>query len=59
MQYKIIAYDNIGNPAIEDNAGEYYVYTVIPEIPTAIILLLFMFLAPIVVALTKKKFTAK
>ena len=59
VQYKIIAYDNVGNPAVKDNAGEYYVYTVIPEIPTAIILLLFMFLALIAVALTKKKFTAK
>jgi len=31
VQYKIIAYNNADNQAVEDNAGEYYVYTVIPE----------------------------
>jgi len=34
VKYKIIAYDNAGNYAIEDNAGQYYVYTVIPEYPS-------------------------
>jgi len=62
VQYKIIAYDNVGNPAVEDNAGSYYVYTVIPEFPSAIILPLFMLFALIAVALAKKnryKVTAK
>ncbi len=59
VQYKIIAYDELGNPAVEDSAGEYYVYTVIPEFPSFIVLPLFMLLALIAVALTKKKFTAK
>jgi hypothetical protein len=31
IEYKIIAYDNAGNRAIEDNAGKYYIYQVIPE----------------------------
>jgi hypothetical protein len=31
VQYKIIAYDNAGNFAVEDNAGQYYVYVVIQE----------------------------
>jgi len=62
VQYKITAYDNAGNPAVEDNAGSYYVYTVIPEFPSAIILPLFMLFALIAVALAKKnrcKVTAK
>jgi len=33
VQYRIIAYDNVDNPAVEPNAGTYYVYTVIPEFP--------------------------
>ena len=33
VQYKIIAYDNVSNTAVENNAGAYYVYTVIPEFP--------------------------
>jgi parallel beta-helix repeat protein len=54
VQYKIIAYDKAGNPAVEDNAGSYYIYTVIPEFPSVIILPLFMLLALIAVALAKK-----
>ena len=34
VQYKIIAYDKAGNFRVDDNLGEYYVYTVIPEFPT-------------------------
>gem|GEM_PF-1816988 len=38
IQYKIIAYDTSNNVAVEDNAGAYYVYTVIspPYGPTAV-----------------------
>ncbi len=57
VQYRINAYDNAGNPAIEDNAGEYYVYTVIPEFPAAIILLLFMLLAFVAVTCTHSFWT--
>jgi len=53
VQYKIIAYDNADNPAIEDKDGEYYVYTVIPEFPTTITLLL-LILTLIVSMITKK-----
>jgi parallel beta-helix repeat protein len=61
VQYKITAYDNAGNPAIEDNAGSYYNYTVIPEFPAAIILPLFMLFALIGAAVAKFrcKITAK
>ncbi len=38
VQYRIIAYDNVGNPAVEDKAGSYYVYTVIPELPATSII---------------------
>ena len=31
VYYRIIAYDNAGNVQVEDNAGTYYVYHVIPE----------------------------
>lgn len=33
VKYKIVAYDNAGNHEVEDNGGQYYVYTVIPEFP--------------------------
>lgn len=42
IKYEITAYDKAGNFDVNDNAGQYYVYTVIPEFPSAIILLLFM-----------------
>jgi parallel beta-helix repeat protein len=38
VQYKIIAYDNAGNLAVENNAGAYYVYTVIPEFPMQLLM---------------------
>lgn len=38
VQYKITAYDNGGNSQTEDNAGEYYIYTIVPELtPTALL----------------------
>jgi hypothetical protein len=54
VQYMIIAYDRADNVAVEDNAGEYYVYAVIPEFPSLMILPLVMFLALIAIALAKK-----
>jgi len=42
LKYKIIAYDNSGNRAVNDNHGHSYVYHVIPEFPSALILPLFM-----------------
>ncbi len=55
VQYKIIAYDNVGNPAVEDNAGEYYVYTVIPEFPTLISMLLVLIALTTILAMYKRK----
>jgi hypothetical protein len=47
IRYKILAYDNADNSAVEDNAGAYFVYHVIPEFPAMIILPLFMALSMI------------
>ncbi len=55
VQYKIMAYDNIDNSAVEDNAGEYYVYTVIPEFPSFLILPLFMIVTLVTVFYAKKR----
>lgn len=40
--YRIIAYDNAGNVETNDNLGQYYVYTVIPEFSTLIPMLIIM-----------------
>jgi hypothetical protein len=42
VNYKITAYDRAGNNVMDDNAGQYYVYTVMPELPSLIVLALFM-----------------
>jgi len=56
VKYKIIAYNNAENQASNDNAGEYYVYLVVPEFPSASILLLFMTLMLFAVVLMKRRF---
>jgi len=53
--YKITAYDNAENFAVDDNAGEYYIYIVIPEFPATILLPLFIILTLVTVILRKKK----
>ena len=40
VKYKIIAYDNAENPAVNDNAGEYYVYQVIQELSAAVLVMI-------------------
>jgi len=52
VQYKIIAYDNANNKAVEDRNGEYYIYTVIPEF-TATMFLLILVLSTIIIFITK------
>ncbi len=42
MKYRITAYDNAGNIAANDNAGQYYIYTVIPEFPSLVLMSFFM-----------------
>ncbi len=51
IQYMIIAYDTSNNPTVKNNAGSYYVYTVVPEFSTAIIIpMLIVLLAVAVLA---------
>jgi len=59
VKYRIIAYDNAENMAVEDNAGEFYVYTVIPEFSSVIILPLFIAILLIVAALKMMRFPRK
>lgn len=53
VTYKIIASDNINNVAVEDNAGTYYIYTVIPEFQA--ILLMFIVLTVVAVVFSKNR----
>jgi hypothetical protein len=55
VTYEIMAYDNAGNLGVNDNATQYYSYTVVPEFPSAMILLLFMIATLFVVTAYKKK----
>ncbi len=55
VKYMIIAYDNAGNFEIEDQLGEYYVYTVIPEFPTWQIVVLTLLLIGIIIVIMKRR----
>ena len=55
VKYKIIAYDIAGNYKIEDNDGQFYTYTVIPEFSSTLILALFMLTTLIATVLWKTK----
>jgi len=55
VTYKIIAYDNNGNQAINDNHGYYYIYHIIPESPSLIILPLLMITTLLAVIVHKRK----
>jgi hypothetical protein len=59
VKYKIVAYDNAENMAVEDNTGQYYTYTVIPEFSSSLILLLVMVLSVLAVVLAKRKLPRK
>ncbi len=57
IQYRILAYDNSNNFAAEDNAGNYYIYTVIPEFQ--FLILVFVTLTSLAVILAKKRIITK
>lgn len=59
VKFYIIAYDNAGNIAVDNNYGEYYVYTVLPEFASTIILLLALAFTALVVIIAKKKLREK
>jgi len=55
VTYKIIAYDNAGNSATKDNNGYGHKYHIIPEYPSAPILILLMLTTLISTIFKKKK----
>lgn len=55
MTYKIVAYDNNGYQAANDNHGCYCNYHVIPEFPSFLVLPLFMSFTFIAVALRERR----
>lgn len=55
VKYKIEAYDNAGNKAMNDNAGEYFVYIVIPEFRSTLTVMLTSLSGTIAITLTKKQ----
>jgi hypothetical protein len=55
VKYKIEAYDIAGNRAVNDNDGEYYVYTVIPEFPS-IVMVILLIAATMITLMVSKNF---
>jgi hypothetical protein len=55
VEYMIIAYDYANNEAVDDSAGQYYVYTVIPEFPTWPILALALLLTGLILVIMKRR----
>ncbi|RLI00944.1 hypothetical protein DRO31_07650, partial [Candidatus Bathyarchaeota archaeon] len=58
ITYMIVAYDNAGNKAQQDNAENYFVYTIIPEFPSIPLALLLM-LIPLIITFFLKRTKAK
>jgi hypothetical protein len=54
VKYEITAYDNAGNLMTENNAGQYYSYTVIPEFPATYVILLFILATTLAVTTYRK-----
>lgn len=59
VKYQITVYDRAGNNVTNDNAGEYYVYTVIPEFPSFLIISLFMIATLLAVIIYRRKHAKK
>jgi len=59
VRYTIAAYDNAGNHRVEDNSGQCYVYTVIPEFPSTVIFLLALLFTTFAVIIGKKRLPRK
>ena len=55
VQYGITAYDNAGNVAVKDRAGQYFVYTVIPEFPTWMVVLVTFCILSVALILLRRK----
>jgi len=55
VKYRIIAYDYANNEAVENKAGEYYVYTVITEFPNWQIIALTLLLIGIILVIMRRR----
>jgi len=55
VSYKIIAYDKSGNFAVQDDDRPYFVYQVIPEFSSFIIMPLFMIATLLAVMVCRRK----
>jgi len=55
VQYKIIAYDNSGNNIVQDNAGKYYVYMVVSEFKSFIVLIVMATLVTFILTRKRKR----
>jgi len=55
VKYAISASDNVDNNAVQDNSGMYYIYPVIPEFPSTMLLATFMLLTLTATILIKKR----
>ncbi len=55
VKYAISASDNVDNNAVQDNSGMYYIYPVIPEFPSMMLITIFMLLSLSATILIKKR----
>jgi hypothetical protein len=55
VQYKISAVDNRGNAGINDAAGDYYVYTVVPELPSPFLMPLLVVVIALALVLSRNQ----
>lgn len=53
VKYEIVAFDNAGNVAVEDNSGQFFTYEVIPEFSSIYLLLSFLTTTVIVLFIVK------
>ena len=58
VKYQIMAYDNAGNHAEKDNHGNYFVYEVIPEF-TSTMILLFLIIILSIISVTLRRIISK
>jgi parallel beta-helix repeat protein len=54
VKFKITAYDNAGNSVVDDNAGQYFVYTVTPEFLPLIAAALFVMATLLAVVICRR-----
>ena len=55
VEYMIIAYDYADNWEVQDSSGQYYVYTVVPEFPTWLMLVMALLLVGAIIAITRRQ----